>query len=47
MTESFKQNPKAMERLKATEGIFTHTQDKGYWGKRFPELLTKIRGEML
>ena len=44
MTESFKQNPKAMERLKATEGIFTHTQDKGYWGKRFPELLTKIRG---
>lgn len=44
MTESFKQNPKAMEKLKATKGIFTHTQDKGHWGKKFPELLTKIRG---
>ncbi len=46
MTESFKQNPQAMDALKATGGnTLTHFQDKTIWGKEFPKILTKTEGK--
>ena len=45
--ESFKQNPQALQRLLATgNATFTHTQDKGKWGKEFPKLLMEVREEL-
>lgn len=47
ITESFKQNPKAMAKLKATGSAeLTHTQDTGHWGKKFPAILTRLRREV-
>ena len=47
LRESFKQNPKALERLLATGNAkLTHTQDKGKWGKEFPKLLMQVRDEL-
>jgi predicted NAD-dependent protein-ADP-ribosyltransferase YbiA (DUF1768 family) len=47
LLESFKQNPKALQRLLATgNAILTHTQDKGKWGKEFPRLLMEVREEL-
>ena len=52
LQESFKQNPKALEKLLATGNAeLTHTQDKSRWGtkqgdlKTFPELLMEVREE--
>ena len=43
--QSFKQNPKALAKLKETGSTtLTHRQDKGHWGTKFPEMLTEIRG---
>lgn len=48
MRESFLQNLKAAEALKATEGRkITHTQDRGVWKTQFPRLLEKIRDELI
>lgn len=42
--ESFEQNPKALDTLKATgEAIITHTQDKGVWATEFPRILMDVR----
>ena len=47
MLGSFMSNPAAKQRLIDTgEAVLTHSQDKGKWGKLFPELLTKIRKEL-
>lgn len=44
ITESFIQNHDEAQKLLATgEAKFTHTQDKGFWGTKFPEILTKVR----
>jgi predicted NAD-dependent protein-ADP-ribosyltransferase YbiA (DUF1768 family) len=45
--ESFNQNEDAKASLMATGNLtLTHTQDKGKWGKLFPEILTDIREEL-
>lgn len=45
--ESFEQNPSALELLRATgDKLLTHNQDKGEWGKKFPQLLMKVRKEL-
>lgn len=47
LLESFKQNPKALDKLLATgNATLTHTQDKGKWGKEFPRLLMEVREEL-
>jgi predicted NAD-dependent protein-ADP-ribosyltransferase YbiA (DUF1768 family) len=47
LLESFKQNPKALQRLLATgNATLTHTQDKYKWGKEFPRLLMEVRKEL-
>ena len=47
LTESFKQNPQALQRLLATgTATLTHTQDKGKWGTEFPRLLMEVRDEL-
>jgi predicted NAD-dependent protein-ADP-ribosyltransferase YbiA (DUF1768 family) len=47
LLESFKQNPKALERLLSTGNTtLTHTQDKGKWGTEFPKLLMEVREEL-
>lgn len=47
LTESFKQNPQALQRLLATgNATLTHTQDKGKWGTEFPKLLMEVRDEL-
>lgn len=44
---SFKQNPKALQRLLSTgNAILTHTQDKGKWGTEFPRILMEVREEL-
>ena len=45
--DSFRQNPKALERLLATgNATLTHTQDKSKWGTEFPRILMKVREEL-
>lgn len=45
--ESFEQNPDALQKLLATgNAVLTHTQDKGKWGKLFPQILMKVREEL-
>jgi ribA/ribD-fused uncharacterized protein len=47
LLESFKQNPKALEKLLATGNAeLTHTQDKGKWRTEFPKLLMEVRDEL-
>ena len=47
LTESFLQNPKALQRLLLTgNSTLTHTQDKTRWGKDFPKLLMEVRKEL-
>ena len=47
LLDSFRQNPKAAERLLATgNATLTHKQDKGKWGKEFPKLLMEVREEL-
>ena len=47
MRSMFDQNPEAMELLKSTgTANLTHTQDKGIWKGKFPEILMKIRGKV-
>jgi predicted NAD-dependent protein-ADP-ribosyltransferase YbiA (DUF1768 family) len=47
ISQSFYQNPKALEALLATGNApLTHTQDKGKWGKEFPKLLMEVRREL-
>jgi len=42
--DSFEQNPGALQKLLNTkDAILTHKQDKGKWGKLFPEILMEIR----
>ena len=44
MRASFEQNPEAQQALLATgNAALTHTQDRGVWRTKFPELLTSIR----
>ena len=44
MRASFEQNPEAQQALLATgNAVLTHTQDRGVWRTKFPELLTSIR----
>jgi len=46
MRQSFAQNPEAFNKLLETKGYeLTHTQDKGVWKNKFPEILMKIRDE--
>ena len=46
ITESFKQNPQALQRLLSTgDATLTHTQDKGKWGTEFPRILMEVREE--
>jgi predicted NAD-dependent protein-ADP-ribosyltransferase YbiA (DUF1768 family) len=45
--ESFKQNPDALAKLRATgDATLTHTQDKTKWGTEFPKLLMEVRDEL-
>lgn len=45
--DSFRQNPKALERLLATGNApLTHTQDKSKWGTEFPRILMAVREEL-
>jgi ribA/ribD-fused uncharacterized protein len=45
--ESFNQNPEARKRLLQTGNAeLTHKQDKSKWGKKFPEILTRVREEL-
>jgi len=45
--ESFEQNPEALKVLLDTgDALFTHTQDKGVWQTKFPELLMQVRDEL-
>jgi predicted NAD-dependent protein-ADP-ribosyltransferase YbiA (DUF1768 family) len=47
LKESFKQNPKALQRLLATgNAILTHTHDKSKWGTEFPIILMEVRDEL-
>ena len=47
MSESFKQNPEAAQKLLATgDAQITHTQDKGVWREAFPKLLMEVRAEL-
>ena len=47
MKESFKQNPEALRILLNTGNAkFTHTQDRGIWATKFPELLEEVRREL-
>lgn len=44
---SFEQNPGALKTLLATgNATLTHTQDRGKWGKLFPQLLMEVRSEL-
>lgn len=44
LTESFEQNPEALEVLLDTgNATLTHTQDRGKWGRMFPTLLMDVR----
>lgn len=44
---SFEANPAAAKELLATgDAVITHTQDKGVWKTKFPELLMAVRGEL-
>lgn len=46
ISESFKSNPDAMEKLLATgDAKLTHTQDRGVWAAEFPRILTEVRSE--
>ena len=48
LTESFEQNPKALQTLLETGNAkLTHTQDKGKWGKQFPKILMEVRDEFI
>lgn len=42
---SFKQNPELWRTLCLTAGEFTHTQDKGLWGREFPRILRDVYHE--
>lgn len=47
MSESFKQNPEAAQKLLATgDAQITHTQDNGVWREAFPRLLMEVRAEL-
>jgi hypothetical protein len=47
LTESFKQNSQALQRLLATgNATLTHTQDKSKWSTEFPRLLMEVRNEL-
>lgn len=47
LKSSFKQNPKALQRLLDTgNATLTHTQDRGKWGTEFPRLLMEVRSEL-
>ena len=47
LVHSFEQNPEALKKLLATgDAELTHTQDKGKWGTKFPELLMKTREKL-
>lgn len=47
LKKSFEQNPQALQRLLDTgNATLTHTQDTSKWGKKFPELLEAVRGEL-
>jgi len=44
---SFEENPVARDALLATgDAVLTHTQDRGIWRTKFPELLMKVRAEL-
>ena len=44
MRLSFEQNPEAQQALINTgDAVLTHTQDRGVWKTKFPEILTEIR----
>ena len=46
--ESFLQNPEALEQLKRTGNqVLSHKQDKGIWGSKFPQILMRVRKELL
>ena len=46
ISESFKSNPDAMEKLLATgDAKLTHTQARGVWAAEFPRILTEVRSE--
>ena len=47
MREMYTQNPEAQKELLKTAGKnITHTQDRGFWGAKFPQLLHAIRNDL-